>query len=115
MRALVDRFYDRMDDSPAAAGIRAMHKADLGEMRERLTLYLCGWLGGPQLHTERYGPICIRSAHAPFPIDADARDQWTACMCHALAGARIDDELRHALEAAFERMAEMLRNRDEVG
>jgi hemoglobin len=113
VRELVDRFYDRMEESPAAATIRAMHQDDLSEMRERLTLFLCGWLGGPPLHSERYGPICIRSAHDPFPIDAAASKQWMDCMRDALMETPVDEVLREALEAAFARMAEMLRNRDD--
>ena len=113
VRSLVDRFYDRMDELPEARAIRDMHATDLAPMRERLTLFLCGWLGGPPLHTERYGPTCIRSAHAPFAIDGDARDQWMSCMSDALRESPLDVELRDAVEAAFTRMAEMLRNQEE--
>ena len=111
VRRLVDHFYDRMDESPQAREIRAMHRDELTEMRERLALFLCGWLGGPPLHAQRYGPICMRSAHAPFPIDSNACDQWIACMGDALQEAAIDDKLRDALLGAFARMADMLRNR----
>ena len=110
IRALVERFYDRMESQPAAATIRGMHAKDLGGMRDRLTLFLCGWLGGPPLYAERYGPICIRSAHAPFAIDADASEQWVACMEDALAHAPVREELRAALVSAFARTADMLRN-----
>jgi hemoglobin len=113
VRRLVECFYDRMESSPEAELIRSMHAPDLGEMRERLSLFLCGWLGGPQLHTERYGPLCMRSAHAPFPIGSEASDQWVACMTDALEGAEIDDELRAALVAAFARTASMLINRSD--
>ena len=113
VRALVDRFYDRMETSPEAALIRSMHDPDLSKMRERLALFLCGWLGGPQLHTERYGPFCMGSAHAPFPIGVEARDAWVDCMKAALEEAKIGDELRIALISAFARTADMLRNQPE--
>jgi len=110
VRELVGRFYDAMESRPEAAAIRAMHADDLGEMRERLALYLCGWLGGPRLYDERYGDICMHSTHAPFPIDAAAADEWVACMRAALAETALSDELHAALLAAFKRTAHMLRN-----
>jgi hemoglobin len=113
VRALVDDFYDRMHTSPAASLIRSMHAEDLNKMRERLSLFLCGWLGGPPLHTERYGPLCMHTAHAPFPIGIEARDQWMVCMEAALEQREIEDALREALVAAFARLADMLRNQPE--
>ncbi|MBW2424165.1 MAG: group II truncated hemoglobin [Deltaproteobacteria bacterium] len=110
VRALVDRFYDRMVSDPEAALIREMHAADLRKMRERLALFLCGWLGGPPLYDERFGHLCMRTAHEPFPIGIEARDQWMSCMEHALAEAELPVELQDALIAAFTRVCEMLRN-----
>ncbi|MBJ19624.1 MAG: group II truncated hemoglobin [bacterium] len=112
VRALVDRFYERMDTAPDAAVIRKMHKQDLSEMRERLSLFLCGWLGGPRLHFERYGSLCMRTAHAPFPIDREASDAWKKCMVDALRDATLGEATREALSTAFGHTAEMLVNRD---
>ncbi len=110
VRALVDRFYDLMDTSTGAAAIRAMHQPDLAEMRERLSLFLCGWLGGPQLHTDRYGPICMRTVHAPFEIDARTGDAWSRCMSDALEDCALGETTRDALRTAFTRTASMLVN-----
>ena len=110
VRELVDRFYDQMEFRSEAGAIRSLHAEDLADMRERLALFLCGWLGGPPLHTQRYGPLCMRTAHAPFPIDADASAQWMACMVEAFEEVPVRDELRAALAEAFTRTAEMLRN-----
>ena len=112
VRALVDRFYERMDTAPDASVIRQMHKADLSEMRERLSLFLCGWLGGPQLHFERHGPLCMHTAHAPFPIDSKASNAWEQCMVRALRDSTLEDHTREALGAAFGRTAEMLVNQE---
>ena len=68
VRALVDRFYDLMDTLPEAAGIRAMHPRDLRMSREKLYLFLVGWLGGPPLYVERFGHPRLRARHLPFPI-----------------------------------------------
>ena len=55
MRRLVDRFYDLMDERPEATTIRALHPADLSESREKLYMFLTGYLGGPPLYVEKHG------------------------------------------------------------
>ncbi|TNE82758.1 MAG: globin, partial [Gammaproteobacteria bacterium] len=54
---LVDRFYDLMDSLPEAKTLRAMHSLDLTDSRQKLVYFLSGWLGGPKLFTEHFGPI----------------------------------------------------------
>ncbi len=71
LRALVDRFYDLMDTSPEAAGIRAFHAKSLKQSREKLFMFLSGWSGGPQLYVETFGhPACgcvtCRSRSGPW-------------------------------------------------
>jgi len=111
VRAVVDRFYDIMDQDPDFAGLRAMHAPDLAPMRERLFEFLSGWLGGPPLYFQ--GPVhrCVMSAHRPFAIGAKERDEWLACMGRALDEAGTPGELRPLLNTAFARMAEAFRNR----
>ena len=88
-----------------------MHAADLGPMRDRLTWFLAGWLGGPALYAERTGGgVCMTSAHRPFPIDDRARDQWMWCMRGAL-DRRVPAGVRAMVEPAFERITGFLRNR----
>lgn len=47
VRELVDRFYDLMDFEPAYAKLRQVHGSTLDSAREKLYLFLSGWLGGP--------------------------------------------------------------------
>ena len=68
VRRLVDRFYDLMDTLPEAAGIRALHPEDLTDSREKLFMFLSGWLGGPPLYQMQYGHPRLRARHLPFPI-----------------------------------------------
>ena len=68
LRALVDRFYDLMDELQEAETIRALHAPDLTEAREKLFLFLSGWTGGPSLYIEKYGHPRLRARHLPFPI-----------------------------------------------
>lgn len=80
LRKLVDRFYQAMDELPEAKAIRAMHPRDLTVARDKLTLFLSGWLGGEKLFSKTYGPIIIPVAHAHLDIDEPERDAWLACM-----------------------------------
>ena len=84
IRRLVDRFYEHMDRLPQARAIRAMHAADLTEVREKLVVFLWAWLGGPNEYRERFGSISIPGFHAQFPIDEAARDAWLTCMARAV-------------------------------
>lgn len=80
IKKLVDRFYEVMDELPQAQTIRTMHPVDLGVARDKLTLFLCGWLGGEKLFSKKYGPIMIPRAHAHLDIGEAERDAWLACM-----------------------------------
>ena len=112
LRRLVDAFYDTMDSDPAAAPLRAMHAADLGPMRARLTDWLMGWMGGPPVYAERHpGRPCIMSAHAPYAIGAEEVSQWLACMRTALDRVDAPDDWREPVEQAFTRMCAGMRSR----
>jgi hemoglobin len=105
VRALVTRFYDLMDTLPEARAVRAVHPADLGHAREKLALFLIGWLGGPPLYVERYGHPRLRARHLPFRVGRVERDEWMLCMRRALAEVVADEALRAHLDAALGRLA----------
>lgn len=113
IRRLVDDFYDVMESLPEAAHIRAMHSADLTEARDKLTRFLCGWLGGPRLFSEKYGPIAIPSFHRAFPIGPKERDAWLLCMREAAAKQPYSDEFKTYLLAQLYVPAERSRSLDE--
>ncbi|MDK2124661.1 group II truncated hemoglobin [Parachitinimonas caeni] len=110
VRRVVDRFYDLMDSDPRAAAIRAMHPADLTSSRDKLFMFLSGWLGGPSLYMERYGHPMLRARHLPFAIDESARDAWLICMYQALDETPMEQALRDHLEEALFRTADFMRN-----
>ncbi len=85
LRRLVDDFYRYMDELPQAAEVRAMHPESLALARDKLTCFLSGWLGGPKLFGEKYGPIAIPSFHAQWPISGEHAEAWLACMQQAIA------------------------------
>ena len=111
MRALVERFYDLMELDPAYARLRAVHGSTLESAREKLFLFLSGWLGGPPLYTDRYGHPMLRARHLPFAIGETERDQWMACMRQALVEVEVPAELREFLEQALFKTADWMRNR----
>lgn len=110
VRALVERFYDLMESSPAARPLRRMHAHDLGPMREKLFEFLSGWLGGPPLYQRRADAKCMTEAHAHYLIGAAERDQWLACMDRALDDVGASEEVRAMVRPALRRVAEALRN-----
>ncbi len=84
IRRVVERFYEHMDTLPDARELRAMHAADLSDVREKLVVFLIAWLGGPNEYRTRFGPISIPGSHARFPIDEAQRDSWLLCMARAV-------------------------------
>jgi hemoglobin len=112
VRTLVDRFYDLMDTLPEAAGIRALHPQDLQGSRDKLYMFLSGWLGGPPLYVERHGHPMLRARHLPFAIGDAERDAWMLCMRKALEERHLDPMLHNQLLASLQRTADHMRNRD---
>lgn len=111
VRRLVDRFYDIMDTDPELREpLRAMH-ADLDRSRERLFLFLSGWLGGPDLYVQQFGHPRLRARHLPFSIDDRARDQWMQCMRQAMSDVAVPEAIFSSLEAALQKTADFMRNR----
>ncbi len=109
VRQLVDRFYDLMDAKEEVKHLRDMHAKTLRVSREKLFLFLSGWLGGPQLYVEKYGHPKLRARHLPFTIGERERDQWLMCMDQAL-DEQIAEPLRQQLKVAFAKVADHMRN-----
>jgi hemoglobin len=110
VRALVDRFYDLMELEPAYAELRAVHGTTLDDARQKLFWFLCGWLGGPQHYTERFGHPRLRARHMPFKVGLVERDQWLACMDQAMRETEVPAALQTQLNKAFFQTADWMRN-----
>jgi len=109
VRRLVDRFYDLMDKDEEVRSLRKLHAKNLRVSREKLFLFLSGWLGGPQLYVEKYGHPMLRRRHLPFAIDESQRDQWMLCMNKTL-DEQVDEPMRQQLKDAFYKTADHMRN-----
>ncbi len=114
VRRLVQRFYELMDTLPEAYGIRKLHASDLSSAEEKLFMFLCGWLGGPQLYVEKFGHPKLRARHMTFPIAGDEVEQWMMCMRRAMSEVIEDENLRAGLEKSFNDLAYHMRNRDDL-
>ena len=110
VRALTERFYDLMDLEPAYAALRTVHGSNLSNARQRLFWFLCGWMGGPQHYTERFGNPMLRARHLPFAIGITERDQWLACMNQAMQETGVDEKLRARLLESFFQTADWMCN-----
>jgi hemoglobin len=110
VKALTERFYDLMDLEPSYQALRSVHGSDLVNARQKLFWFLCGWLGGPQYYTERYGHPALRARHMPFKIGIQERDQWLACMDQAMGETGVPDDLRARLRESFYKTADWMRN-----
>jgi hemoglobin len=109
IRAVVSRFYEYMDELTQARDVRAMHAADLHEVREKLIAFLCAWLGGPNEYRARFGPISIPGFHARFAIDEAERDAWLQCMASAVADQAWDASFKTYFMRAISIPAERVR------
>ncbi|MDP1735743.1 MAG: group II truncated hemoglobin [Sulfuritalea sp.] len=113
VRGLVQRFYELMDTLPEAYGIRKLHASDLASAEEKLFMFLCGWLGGPQLYVEKFGHPKLRARHMPFPIGSNEAEQWMLCMRQAMAEVIPDEGLRASLDKSLNDLAYHMRNRND--
>ena len=118
IKAMVERFYDLMDLEPSYTALRAAHGSTLENARERLFWFLCGWMGGPQYYTDRFGHPMLRMRHMPQQTGGGAigikeRDEWLACMDQAMRETGVDEELRARLNTSFFQTADWMRNRGE--
>ncbi|MGV6827480.1 MAG: group II truncated hemoglobin [bacterium] len=112
VRELVDRFYDYMDELSEAKTVRDLHAKSLRASREKLFLFLSGWLGGPDLYIQKYGHPMLRRRHLPFEIGQKERDEWMLCMKKSMKDMNIPESLANQLEAAFFRTADHMRNQE---
>ena len=113
LRAIVDRFYDLMELDPRYAELRAAHGSTVEHAREKLFMFLSGWLGGPPLYTDKFGHPMLRARHLPFSIGAVERDQWIACMRQALEEMEVPEPFRLGLMGNLFKTADWMRNRPE--
>lgn len=112
VRALVDRFYDLMEELPEVKPLRDLHPTNLTQSREKLYEFLSGWLGGPPLYIEKRGHPRLRARHLPFVIDDAGVDMWLHCMFRALDELVADKDAVEKLKGGLGPLARHMKNHD---
>jgi hemoglobin len=106
---LVGRFYAAVASDPI---LRPLYpEADLQGAQRRLTLFLAQYWGGPRTYDDERGHPRLRMRHAPFAIDAAARDRWLGLIRAALAAEPPPADVEAQLDRYLEMAAEAMRNR----
>ncbi len=114
VRALVETFYDIIEQDVAARPLHELHLQGAGVANSRAEQfnYLCGFFGGPQHYVMRHGHARLREIHEHVPIGPEMRDMWLDCMVKAIDQRGIEPELAAQLMRHFKVAAEASRNRD---
>lgn len=112
LKKLVEMFYDNMESLPELQLIRDLHPKDLRSSREKLFMFLSGWMGGPDRYIAAFGHPRLRARHLPFSIGTQERDQWLMCMHRALDKLEIDSMFKQQLMSSFTQTADHMMNRD---
>jgi hemoglobin len=106
---LVAAFYAQVPGDPI---LGPMYPADdLAGAEQRLRDFLIGRFGGPSRYVEQRGHPRLRMRHAPFAIDAAARDRWVMLMDSALERAALPAEAASLLRDFFHGTATFMINR----
>lgn len=113
--ALVERFYDLMDEREPA--LAALHEVDAqGKVsrrnRDRFGSFLIGWLGGPDDYVRDHGHPRLRMRHGRVPVDSAMRDAWVRCMLTAMDDCAVPPATQGFLRQRFAEVADFLRNID---
>lgn len=110
---LVDRFYEGVAADPL---LRPMYpEEDLSGARERLTMFLEQFWGGPKTYGERRGHPRLRIRHAVFPVSPAARDAWLSHMRTAVDSLELPPLQAQTLWDYLDRAAQSLVNTPDGG
>jgi hemoglobin len=111
--ALVDAFYARVAVDSVLLALYP-EQVDLGPARERLSLFLAQYWGGPTTYSDARGHPRLRMRHGPFRIGTAERDHWLKAMDDALNELAPATEIRAKLDAYFVMAADAMRNVEEA-
>ncbi len=85
IQKLVERFYGLMAQHPRCERILKMHPDNIDVSIDKLSRFLCGWLGGPRRYQEKYGQIRLPMAHQHLSVTEQDKEDWLWCMSEAVA------------------------------
>lgn len=106
---IVGRFYEGVVNDPLLRPMYPEH--DLEGSRQRLSLFLQQYFGGPSTYSEQRGHPRLRMRHFPFAIGQAERDAWMRHMRAAVEAEHFPAPLEAVLMDYFERAATFMINR----
>ncbi len=116
---LVKTFYEKMETDPKAQDCLNVHaltpdKKIPDEVKKKLFMFLCGWMGGPNLFVETFGPPKMRARHLGFPIGIKEAEQWLLCMNFALNNhsAKLHKTVKTQMNNSFKALASRIVNQN---
>ncbi|MEI6892991.1 MAG: hypothetical protein V5783_12605 [Pontiella sp.] len=109
---LSNDFYDVMQTLSESRKILFMHPGDLSQSREKLARFLAGYLNGPELYEEKYGPLALGPAHGHLAIGSKEKEAWLLCMEKALAMQDWPEEFKAFLLMRLNTPASRIQNRN---
>ena len=77
---------------------------------QRMRDFLIFRFGGSQKYIEERGHPRLRMRHAPFPVDAAARDRWLEIMKAAIEETEVPSPAREQIWEFFVPTADFMRN-----
>lgn len=106
---LVDSFYREVAEDPVLLPLYP-DPIDLGPAKERLTLFLAQYWGGPTTYSDARGHPRLRMRHNPYVIGPRERDHWLRAMNAALDEVSPSEALRERFDAYFTMAADSMIN-----
>jgi hemoglobin len=106
---LVDRFYRGVAMDPVLLPLYPQPD-DLSHARQRLTLFLVQYWGGPTTYSDERGHPRLRLRHAPFSIGRVERDAWWTHMAEAVRSMGAPPDIEAAMLDYFDQAATAMIN-----
>jgi hemoglobin len=107
-KRLVDTFYGKVE---ADETLRPVFPDDLEPGKRWQYLFLMQYFGGPAEYADERGHPRLRMRHAPYAINATARDAWLTHMLASIDEIGIIDPARSIMRDYFIRAADFMVNR----
>ena len=98
---LVDRFYEGVATDDVLLPLYP-EQSDLTGAKERLTLFLQQYWGGPTTYSDERGHPRLRQRHFPFVIGQLERDRWMVHMMAAVDELSPNDSVHRQLAEYME-------------
>jgi hemoglobin len=116
IRRVVDAFYDLLESDPQYAALRAMHAPDLAPMREALTGFFTGWMGGSREWFTAQGGFCVMTRHSKMVVTEKTAKQWSDALRAALVAAQVEPGFAAQMDQILTRLAAgMVRGQKNAG